>query len=106
MTLLTELPIQRLQLYLTAPYPCSYLPGRTARSQVVTPATLVDMPVFSELARMGFRRSGNYVYRPCCDACDACQPVRLVVAEFRPRRSQRRNQRQNRDIGCELQPLE
>ncbi|MDR3394664.1 MAG: arginyltransferase [Parasulfuritortus sp.] len=106
MTLLTELPVQRLQFYLTAPYPCSYLPDRMARSQVATPAGLIDTPVFSEMARLGFRRSGHYVYRPRCDECEACTPARVVLAEFQPRRSQRRNWSRNQDISCELRPLE
>lgn len=106
MTLLPELPIQRLQFYLTAPYPCSYLPERQARSQVATPALLVDTAVFSELARLGFRRSGHYVYRPRCDHCTACQPARVRVAAFAPRRGQRRCLSRNRDIEYTLRPLE
>lgn len=106
MTLLPELPIQRIQFYLTAPYPCSYLPDLQARSQVATPAALIDTPTFSEMARLGFRRSGHYVYRPRCDGCDACVPVRVRVNEFAPRRSQRRNAVLNADIPCELRPLE
>ncbi|NTV96036.1 MAG: arginyltransferase [Thiobacillus sp.] len=106
MTLLTELPIQRLQFYLTAPYPCSYLPDRLARSQVATPVALIDTPVFSELARQGFRRSGHYVYRPRCDTCAACHPVRVRVADFVPRRSQRRCLKRNDDLEVVLRPLE
>jgi arginine-tRNA-protein transferase len=106
MTLLTELPIQRLQFYLTAPYPCSYLPDRLARSQVATPLSLIDTAVFSELARHGFRRSGHYVYRPRCDACAACIPARVRVDEFTPRRSQRRCQARNQDLACVLRPLQ
>lgn len=106
MTLLHELPIQRIQFYLTAPYPCSYLPDRQARSQVAVPASLVDTAIFSEMAHAGFRRSGHYVYRPRCDGCDACVPVRVRVAEFKPRRSHRRNAEMNRDLTCELRPLE
>lgn len=105
MTLLPELPIQRIQFYLTAPYPCSYLPSREARSQVATPSALVDTAVFGEMARQGFRRSGHYVYRPRCDGCDACIPVRVDVGRFRPRRSQRRNARLNRNIECVLRSL-
>lgn len=105
MTLLHEPPLQRLQFYLTAAYPCSYLEGRIARSQVATPGHLVDTPVFSQLAEQGFRRSGEYVYRPRCDACAACLPVRLAVAEFRPSRGQRRCLTRNRDVVHTLKPL-
>lgn len=106
MTLLTELPIQRLQFYLTAPYQCSYLPDQSARSQVASPSVLIDDAVFGELARQGFRRSGHYVYRPRCDRCSACRPVRVRVDAFLPKRSQRRCQKHNADIACFWRPLE
>jgi arginine-tRNA-protein transferase len=105
MTFLHELPIQRLQFYLTAPYACSYLEGREARSQVATPANLIDATLFSELARLGFRRSGLYVYRPRCDGCAACTPARVPVDAFRARRTQRRNLARNRDIQVAVKPL-
>lgn len=105
MTSLSELPVQRLRFYLTAPYACSYLPGREARSQVATPAILVDTVAFSELARRGFRRSGDFFYRPMCDDCHACRPARVVVDEFVPRRSQRRCLARNRGLDSRLGPL-
>lgn len=105
MSSLNELPIFRLQFYLTAPYPCSYLSERMARSQVAAPGGLVDTVVYSELVRLGFRRSGHHVYRPRCDSCGACTPVRVLVDEFSPSRSQRRCLSKNADLSMQLKPL-
>ncbi len=50
------------------------------------------------LSKQGFRRSQNVLYRPSCAECSACLSARIRVADFAPRRSQRRVARRNEHL--------
>ncbi|HZW86230.1 MAG TPA: arginyltransferase [Gallionella sp.] len=106
MSQLNDIPLSALHFYLTAPYSCSYLPGQAARSQVAMPALMIDAPVYSELVQHGFRRSGTYIYRPQCDACQACVPLRVLTKSFQENRSQRRAWAQHANLDATLHPLQ
>ena len=93
----------RPRLLLGTEHACSYLQRRMARSVFVDPQLPLDAARYGSLLDLGFRRSGNYVYRPACSACQECRPVRVPVAEFEPNRSQRRCAKRNADLRLALE---
>ena len=81
--------------------PCGYLAGRVARHQSFYWFDDDDpLPpgLYQQLMDRHFRRSGRVVYRPRCDGCDKCVPIRVALADFAPSRSQRRTQDKNADV--------
>jgi arginyl-tRNA--protein-N-Asp/Glu arginylyltransferase len=102
----TALPLQKLQFYVTTPYPCGYIANNLAQSLIATPHHLVDAAVYSELINQGFRRSGKFTYRPHCENCNKCIPVRMVLNQFTPTRSQKRAYKQHADLTANILPLD
>lgn len=95
---MTSIP---LRLLLGTEQPCGYLPRRLSRSAFVAPHTQVTAEVYGALIANGFRRSGDYAYRPACSGCKACVPVRVPVTGFTPNRAQRRCMKRNADLVIE-----
>lgn len=106
MSLPGEKPLQKLQFYVTTGYSCGYLPNKLAQSLIASPQHLIDASVYSGLIQQGFRRSGKFAYRPHCENCRECVPVRVLVDDFTPTRSQKRAYKQHSNLGAYVMPVE
>ena len=94
----SSIPLQELQFFQTQPHDCSYLPEYSATTAFLNPNQQIDLNVFSQLADYGFRRSGTHIYKPLCQNCQACVPVRIPVHQFKPNKSQKRTWKRNQDL--------
>ncbi len=94
----SQAELDQMQFFITPEHDCSYLPDRQARTLFLDPRETVNQNTYSELAQIGFRRSGSHLYRPHCASCQQCIPVRIPVAEFKPHRRHRRVGRINNDL--------
>jgi arginine-tRNA-protein transferase len=87
-----------LKVFATHPHQCSYLGEQQATTLFIDPETNIDVKTYSQLADVGFRRSGAHIYRPHCDNCNACISVRVPVTDFKPNRNQRKVINRNSDL--------
>ncbi len=95
-----------MNLGLSREHPCSYLQQKISRSLMVMDEELLSPQVYDALLAQGFRRSGEYVYRPWCDDCRQCHAVRVPARCFHPGRSQRRCRKANQDLDVDWRPGE
>lgn len=90
--------LNELQYYITPPHDCSYLPEKSARMVFLDPAHKIDVVTLSELSRVGFRRSGDFVYRPECHLCRQCLSCRVPVDVFKMNSQQKKAWKRNQDL--------
>lgn len=84
--------------YVLPETPCPYLSGRFER-KLLTEITGPDAhDLYDLLTRAGFRRSHRFAYRPACQDCAACVPVRVPTAQFKLTRSFKRIAAMNQDL--------
>jgi len=90
--------LSELKFYATPSHQCSYLADREAVTLFVDPAARIDKKTNTALSEFGFRRSGTHIYRPHCNECNACIPLRIPVQDFAQSRSQKRIWKRNREL--------
>jgi arginyl-tRNA--protein-N-Asp/Glu arginylyltransferase len=93
-----------MHFFTTPAHDCSYLDGKQATTLFADPHADIDTALYSALSAIGFRRSGSHIYRPHCQACQACVPVRVVVNECRLNRRQKRIWKKNLDLDVYIKP--
>jgi arginyl-tRNA--protein-N-Asp/Glu arginylyltransferase len=76
---------------------CPYLPGREATEEFFL-AEHFPSELYHDFMDHGFRRSGRIIYRPICQSCRECRPIRVPTRTFMPNKSQRRVLRKNEDV--------
>ena len=90
--------LARIKFYTTHPHPCSYLPNQEAATLFVDPSRPISAEFYAQLSEIGFRRSGEHLYRPHCSNCSGCIPARIPADDFAPNRQQRRILKRNLDV--------
>ena len=98
MTNMALINLAQLKFYATQPHACSYLPEQRATTLFLDPQQPIDLDTYSQLSDLGFRRSGDPLYRPHCQACSACIASRIAVNGFVPTKQQSRILRRNSDL--------
>jgi len=92
----------KVSLHISSPHECGYFNDQKASTLFLDPNENIDVPLYSDLLNIGFRRSGKLVYRPHCQKCNLCIPLRVNTQDFRPSRSQKRITSKNSDVKYQL----
>lgn len=95
-----------IQFYQDSPHQCSYLVEQKARNIYPDPNQAMTNQLYNHLIQHGFRRSGDISYRPFCEECQQCIPVRINTQFFQTNRSQRRSLKRNDDLSVIMKPAE
>ena len=91
----------------TKPYQCSYLKNEIAKVEIAQLPKALSQKKFSRFIASGYRRSGNYTYRPICENCSKCLPIRIPTQTFLPNKTQRKIHRNLKStLTAEISPLE
>ena len=83
------------------PEPCPYIPGMTARMPLRLQFER-DPDRLDKLLAEGDRRVGPLMYKTVCPSCNACEPLRVPLDDFKFSKSQRRIWNQNQDLRLEI----
>jgi arginine-tRNA-protein transferase len=72
------------------PESCPYLPDQIARMPLRMPLTKITPAETDLRLAQGHRRTGEFIYQTHCPTCNACEPLRVDIGEFRLSKNHRR----------------
>jgi arginine-tRNA-protein transferase len=81
---------------------CPYLENKIAQNEYFL-SDFIDSVEFDSLLQNGWRRFAHYYFRPACQNCRECIPIRINAHRFKISKSQRRNLRKNSDIKVSIE---
>jgi leucyl-tRNA---protein transferase len=83
--------------YTEEPDTCQYLPDQQATQEYELVAR-ISPEEYEARMNAGWRKFGAFLFHPVCTACAECRPIRIVMDQFTPDRSQRRTLKTNADL--------
>lgn len=90
----------------TPPAPCPYLEDKMERKIVTLLAGEDPDHLHNALSLAGFRRSQDLAYRPACEGCNACVPIRVQAKSYMLTKSFRRVWKNNQDLKATEKPAQ
>ncbi len=86
-----------IQVGMTNTFACSYLADKDEQLLVLQ-ENILSVELYEQLISIGFRRSGDTLYKPHCPSCNACKPIRLPVNRFTLSKRQKRTLKNNKAL--------
>ncbi len=78
---------------------CPYMEDRlfTSKNLIINS---IDSEGLEALLEGGYRHFGHYFYKPVCNGCNECQPIRVPVKNYNFSRSEKRVLSRGREFQC------
>ncbi len=92
------------ETFLSEDSDCSYLPDRLSRFENFL-ALELSLEETDFVLAQGWRKFGPHFFRPQCENCRACVPLRVLVNQFKPTKSQARIIKKSSEIRSEFKEL-
>lgn len=100
-----QFPPSELQYFITPAHDCSYIENKPSRMVFLDPKQKIDVVTLSDLSRSGFRRSGDFIYKPECHHCRQCLSCRIPVQDFKMNSQQKKAWKRNQDLTTKIIPI-